>query len=125
MNTFGDISSYGYGYGLGHNDGTGSGSGQGRGYGICAEPGPGFGDGRGFGFGKGLTWDRCLFVGCFVAGHGVWVIVAWGVVLIGCEVHTLDHWLGNWREIAERHDVKIGYDEADEIIAKIKERMEK
>ena len=93
----------GYGYGSGHGDGDGYGYGYGDGDGY----GYGYGDGYGFGFG-----DRALFLRKIgkVEDNDV-CISPWGLVHVGCQSHSIEHWRKNWEEIAEDNDVEIGRDE--------------
>ena len=77
----------GYGYGYGYGDGSGYGYGYGYGY------------GSGSGYGDEVTGT--------IGDHGIHVISAWRLVLVGCEAHTLDYWRMHWQRIASEHDVEI------------------
>ena len=37
-----------------------------------------------------------------------------GVLAVGCQVHTVSHWREHWRELADEHDVYI--EEADVMV---------
>jgi hypothetical protein len=42
-----------------------------------------------------------------IRGHEVAAHPPWGVLAIGCEVHTSDRWRAMWREIAEKHGADV------------------
>ena len=91
---------YGYGYGYGDGDGSGysygSGYGSGYGYGYGDGYGSGYSSGYGYGYGYGADVGQC---GAYPAR----LQVTWGVLSIGCEIHTLDEWIEQADEIDSRH----------------------
>jgi hypothetical protein len=102
---YGDGDGFGYGYGDGYGNGNGNGDGYGNGNGNGYGYGYGNGNGNGYGYGDGEV--VAIVAGDEVKSHGM------GVYSVGCQVHHMDHWRGQWREIAEEHDIEI--DEAEAI----------
>ena len=88
----------GYGSGYGNGDGFGDGSGDGSGYGS------GYGDGYG---------EQIAIAG----GYAVEVVRKFGVVKVGCQVHTIAEWLGSWEKIASSNSVNITQTEVDAIMS--------
>ena len=71
-----------YGYSYSYGDGSGYGDGYGYGY--------GYGSGSGYGSGYGLNYP---------------VEISGDTMTIGCQSHSIDLWLRNWRAIARNHGV--------------------
>ncbi len=117
----GDGSGYGDGYGSGYGDGSGSGSGDGSGDGSGSGSGDGYGygsgygsgDGYGDGYGDGSGYGEKI---AEVGGFDVEVFHPFGVVKVGCQVHTIREWAIEWKSIASNHDVFIDQARALEII---------
>jgi hypothetical protein len=42
-----------------------------------------------------------------IRGHNVVAHPPWGVLAIGCEVHSFATWRATWRDIAARHAVEV------------------
>lgn len=74
------------------------------------------GDGEGY-FGVGVLIR--------LGGHPLRAVILpdWGVVLIGCEAHTLAFWEKYWRYVAIRHGVVISDESAQDILEKVKEAI--
>lgn len=70
-------------------------SGYGYGYGS----GHGDGDGALFLTKTGKVEDKDVYIS------------PWGLVHVGCQSHSIEHWRKNWEEIAEDNGVEIGRDE--------------
>ena len=85
----------GYGYGYGDGDGYGYGYGYGSGYGS--------GDGDGEKIGE-------------INGKVATVARPWGIVRVGCQFHSIDHWREHWREIAKANSVSISEAEVDRLL---------
>ncbi len=92
----GVLSNSGYGYGYGYGSGYGSGDGDGSGY------------GSGYGYGQKLAR---------VGEHEVEVIREFGVVKVGCQVHTISEWRRRWKQIASDHEVNVTQAEVDGLLS--------
>ena len=112
----GDGAGYGYGPGAGYGYGPGYGSGYGAGYGYGPGYGAGYGYGPGYGYGSGYG-DSLVPCGVHPASY----LTPWQLLRIGCETHTLDHWIENADEI----DLKHGDGIADETRALAQELLAK
>jgi len=92
---YGDGDGGGYGGGYGDGDGDGDGSGYGSGY----------GDGDGDPIGE-------------IAGFAAAVNAQWGVVKIGCQVHTVAGWRAEWRQAADDEGVDVADGDIEALLAK-------
>jgi hypothetical protein len=117
---FGDGYGYGFGYGIGFGYGYGYGDGDGCGYGYGIGYGYGHGHGLGYGFGYGSGYGYGY--GCTIttiAGHKAHYHPPFTIIAVGCETHTIEHWMNNWREIAEKHEVDVSEKDVEKILTKI------
>jgi len=105
-----------FGSGFSSGDGSGYGHGSGYDFGSGYSHGYGFGDGYGSGDGSGsiffeLTGER-------VGNFSVAYCEIWGLIKVGCEIHTTEYWRKNWRDIADKNKIKITRSEVIQIIDK-------
>ena len=75
--------------------------------------GSGYGYGYGYGYGSGYGDDDPM---AQIDGYNASINRTFGVLQIGCEVHTLAHWRENWRSIADKNGVKITEEEVREFL---------
>ena len=108
------VGSNGYGHGYGY--------GYGHGYGYGYSDGYGFGHGYGDGYGDGDYGDYGdPLPPC--GGHRSYHIAPWGLLRVGCEIHSLDYWIEHAEEIDEEYGDGIA-DETRALALQLKETHE-
>jgi len=117
---FGDGDGFGFGDSFGDGDNFGYGFGDGSGSGFGSGDGDSFGDSYGYGYGYGCGYgdDSTFFklTGERVGDFSVEYCEVWGLIKIGCEIHTLEYWRENWRDIADKNNIEITEPEVIQII---------
>ncbi len=78
--------------------------------GVLSNSGSGYVSGSGSGYGYG---EQIASVG----GYAVEVVRKFGLVKVGCQVHTVAEWLGSWEKIASSNSVNITQTEVDAIMS--------
>jgi hypothetical protein len=105
------------GFGFGSNDGSGFGDGSGSGFG--SGDGSGFSDGSGFGSGDGFGME----IGK-INGLDVVLLLPWLYLQVGCEIHHIDIWEKNWRDIARKNNMSISFEKVRGLLDVARKKLE-
>ena len=84
--------------------------------GVLSNSGSGYGYGDGSGYGAGYGYGGGEQIAS-VGGYAVEVVRNFGVVKVGCQVHTIAEWRGSWEEIASSNSVNITQTEVDAMLS--------
>ena len=76
---------------------------------LLTSSGYGYGDGYGDG-------DK---IGS-IAGRPVTGDLRFGVLRVGCQCHTIEHWREHWREIADNEGVSVTAEEVEKFLGRKK-----
>ena len=111
----GVLNNSGYGYGSGA--GYGYGSGYDHGYGYGTDYGSNTHANRRTGNGYGSCTGEQI---AEIDGHQVRFNATFGVIAVGCEIHTVSEWRHNWQHLARKYNCEVS--EAD--VADVLHRVE-
>ena len=79
--------------------------------------GDGYGSGDGSGSGSGYGYGDGTIVSC-IGDREVRLVLPWGLVIVGCQIHNVEYWRKHWRGIADENSVTVSASEADAILDK-------